>query len=62
MSLRQGRQVATLLKERLPATLELSIAAALIALVVGIPAGVYTALKRHSPLRALPAGGLAASA
>jgi len=50
VSLRQGRQVATLLKERLPATLELSIAAALIALVVGIPAGVYTALKRHSPI------------
>ena len=47
-SLRQGRKVSTLLKERLPATLELSFAAALIALVVGIPLGVYTALRRHS--------------
>jgi peptide/nickel transport system permease protein len=48
VSLRQGRKVSTLLRERLPATLELSIAAALIALVVGIPAGVYTALRRDS--------------
>jgi peptide/nickel transport system permease protein len=48
VSLRQGRQVAVLLKERLPATLELSLAAALIALFVGIPLGVYTALRRHT--------------
>jgi peptide/nickel transport system permease protein len=50
VSLRQGRKVSVLLKERLPATLELSIVAALIALAVGIPAGVYTALRRHSAL------------
>jgi len=49
-SLRQGRPVSTLLEERLPATLELSIAAALLALVLGIPLGVYTALKRNSGL------------
>jgi peptide/nickel transport system permease protein len=48
MSLRQRRSVSTLLKERLPATLELSMAAALLALVVGIPLGVYTALKRDT--------------
>jgi len=48
VSLRQGRKVSTLLKERLPATLELSIAAALIAVFVGIPLGVYTALRRHT--------------
>jgi peptide/nickel transport system permease protein len=48
VSLRQGRKVSTLLRERLPATLELSLVAALIALVAGIPAGVYTALRRHS--------------
>jgi peptide/nickel transport system permease protein len=47
-SLRQSRQVSTLLKERLPATLELSFVAALLALFVGIPLGVYTALKRDS--------------
>jgi peptide/nickel transport system permease protein len=48
ISLRLGRPVSTLLVERLPATLELAITAALIALVVGIPIGVYTALKRDS--------------
>jgi len=48
LSLRQGRQVSTLLKERLPATLELAFTAALLALVLGIPAGVYTALRRNS--------------
>jgi len=48
LSLRQGRSVSTLIKERLPATLELSFAAAIIAIAVGIPAGVYTALRRNS--------------
>lgn len=48
ISLRQGRKVATLIQERLPATLELAFAAALIAICVGIPMGVYTALRRNS--------------
>jgi peptide/nickel transport system permease protein len=48
ISLRLGRPVSVLLIERLPATLELAITAALIGLSVGIPVGVYTALKRHS--------------
>src|SRR5216110_3807823 len=48
LSLRQGRPVSTLLKERLPATLELAFTAAMLALVLGIPAGVYTALRRNS--------------
>ncbi|MEO5693340.1 MAG: ABC transporter permease [Usitatibacter sp.] len=48
ISLRLGRPVSTLLVERLPATLELAITAALIALLVGIPVGVYTALRRDS--------------
>jgi peptide/nickel transport system permease protein len=48
ISLRQGRKVSTLIQERLPATLELAIMAASIAIVVGIPAGVYTALRRSS--------------
>ena len=46
LSLRQGRKVSSLIAERLPATLELSLLAALIALVFGIPMGVYAALKR----------------
>jgi len=58
-SLRQGRSVSTLLKERLPATIELSLVAALLALVVGIPLGVYTALKRDTWLaHVLLAGSL----
>ena len=48
ISLRLGRPVSQLLIERLPATLELAITAALIGLFVGIPIGVYTALKRNS--------------
>jgi peptide/nickel transport system permease protein len=48
ISLRLGRPVSTLLVERLPATLELACTAALIALLVGIPVGVYTALRRDS--------------
>jgi peptide/nickel transport system permease protein len=48
LSLRQVQPVSTLIKERLPATLELSFVAALFALVAGIPMGVYTALHRKS--------------
>ena len=48
LSLRQARKVSVLLKERLPATVELATCAALLALLVGIPAGVYTALRRNS--------------
>jgi peptide/nickel transport system permease protein len=46
MSLRQGRKVSALIAERLPATLELSMTAAVIALLVGIPLGVFAALRR----------------
>ncbi len=46
ISLRQGAQVSRLIAERLPATLELALAAAILALLVGIPMGVYAALKR----------------
>ena len=46
LSLRQGRKVSSLIAERLPATLELASLAAAIALLVGIPMGVYAALRR----------------
>ena len=46
LSLRQGRKVSSLIVERFPATLELATTAALIALGVGIPMGVYAALRR----------------
>jgi peptide/nickel transport system permease protein len=48
VSLKQGRKVSALIAERLPATLELSATAAVIALVFGIPLGVYAALRRGS--------------
>jgi len=44
ISYRLGRPVNQLFVERLPATLELSLIAALFSLVVGIPMGVYTGL------------------
>ncbi|MDM7941051.1 MAG: ABC transporter permease [Hydrogenophaga sp.] len=46
LSLRQGAKVSRLIGERLPATLELAGVAAVLALAVGIPMGVYAALKR----------------
>jgi peptide/nickel transport system permease protein len=46
LSLRQGRKVSALIAERFPATIELASGAALLALVFGIPMGVYAALKR----------------
>ncbi len=46
LSLRQGAKVSRLIAERFPATLELALVAAILALVVGVPMGVYAALKR----------------
>lgn len=48
LSLRQGTKVSRLLAERFPATFELALVAASIALLVGIPMGVYAALRRGS--------------
>jgi peptide/nickel transport system permease protein len=50
ISYRQGRPVSTLIKERLPATLELAILSAAVALVFGLGLGIYTALHRDSLL------------
>ena len=49
-SYQHRRPVSELLAERLPATLELSLVSALIALLAGVPIGVYTAIRRDSPL------------
>ena len=46
LSLRQGAKVSRLIAERFPATLELALVAATMALVIGIPMGVYAALRR----------------
>ena len=48
LSLRQVQPVSKLMVDRLPATLELSLAAALFALAAGVPMGVYTALRPHA--------------
>ena len=48
LSLRQGAKVSRLIAERFPATLELSLVAAVLALALGIPMGVYSALRRNS--------------
>ncbi|NYT61583.1 ABC transporter permease [Alcaligenaceae bacterium] len=50
MSYRQRRPVSDLIESRLPATLELSLVSALMALFLGIPMGIYTALKRNGVL------------
>jgi peptide/nickel transport system permease protein len=52
-SLRQVQPVSKLIAERLPATLELSFVAALLALAGGVSMGVYTALRRNSRLSQL---------
>ena len=46
LSLRQGARVSRLMAERFPATLELALVAAALALLIGVPMGVYAALKR----------------
>ena len=48
LSLRQGAKVSRLLGERFPATMELALTAALLALLLGVPMGVYAALRRGS--------------
>ncbi len=53
LSLRQGAKVSGLIAERLPATLELAGVAAILALAMGIPMGVYAALKRGTFLSQL---------
>ncbi|MCK6432183.1 MAG: ABC transporter permease [Burkholderiaceae bacterium] len=53
LSLRQGRKVSSLIAERLPATLELAVLAAVLALLIGIPMGVYAALRRGNALSQL---------
>jgi len=47
------KPVIALIAERFPATLELSVVAALFALALGIPLGVYTAIHRQSLLTKL---------
>jgi len=45
-SFRTREPIGKMIKQRLPATLELSLVSLLISLAIGIPAGVYTAIRR----------------
>ena len=47
ISYRQGRPVAEVISERLPATLELAAVSGAFALILGVVLGVYTAIRRH---------------
>lgn len=62
-SIYTGRPIADDLASRLPATIELAIAAILVATVVGVPLGVVSALDRNSwldhALRVITIAGLA---
>ena len=53
MSYQFRQPVAQLLKERMPATLELALVATILALVFGILMGVYSALRRDTALARL---------
>jgi peptide/nickel transport system permease protein len=48
ISYRLARPVAELIAERLPATVELAFTASVLALVVGVPMGVYTGIFRNA--------------
>ena len=49
ISFRNQQDVFQLIAERMPATLELVLVATLLSLAVGIPLGVYTAIRRNAP-------------
>ena len=50
LSYQHRRPVSDLIGERMPATLELSLVSAILAIGIGIPMGVYTALRRKGIL------------
>ncbi len=47
-SMRYGESVTQLVAERLPATVELALASLLVAVVISLPIGVYSAIKHNS--------------
>jgi peptide/nickel transport system permease protein len=50
LSYQQARPVRQIILEKMPATLELSFMAAFLALILGVPMGIYTGIHRHSLL------------
>ena len=59
-SLRSSRPVAELIMQRLPATVELTFAALLIAVAIAVPAGIISAVKRGSAIDRLAMVGAVA--
>jgi peptide/nickel transport system permease protein len=53
MSYQVKQPVIGLIADRFPATVELAVVAALFAVLVGVPMGVYTGIRRHSWLSSL---------
>ena len=47
-SMRYGEPVTELVMERLPATVELALASLLVAIIIALPIGVYSAIKHNS--------------
>ena len=60
VSLRMNRPVTSLILERLPATLQLTLAALVIAVLVAIPAGIVSAVKRGTVVDRLAMAGAVA--
>jgi peptide/nickel transport system permease protein len=57
MSYRLGRSVESVIAERLPASIELAVVGTLLALAIGIPAGIVTAIWPSSPFSKLILAG-----
>src|ERR1700758_723024 len=53
LSYQQARPVGQIILEKMPATLELSFVAATLALIIGVPMGIYTGLHRETLLSQL---------
>lgn len=48
-SMRTGRSASAMILHRLPATIELAVAATIVSIVIAIPLGVISARRRHQP-------------
>ncbi|MEK5081094.1 ABC transporter permease [Solibacillus sp. FSL W7-1436] len=56
-SFKKNRPVSELIGETLPATIELALAAVFISAIIGIPLGVYSAVKQNSLIDRIGMGG-----
>lgn len=56
-SFRYNQSALPIVLERLPATLELAVAAMIIAIIIAIPFGIWSATKKNSPVDFLATGG-----